>query len=313
MQRFFAIVFLSLTFFCLQGIAQTQTITVTSIPDIQYLKKKLKQKKFTPRFINAVLKNYEPDSFPSVMRLNMLGFLNPPQHSVLVTEEGVLKSEEFIEKNKKAFLRVERRDHVPSTVIAALLWVETKHGRLTGKYHVLSAFAHMVQTTRQDVLKELTSLAIESERSKNRPTKHLAKMLRERAKRKSDWALDQLKALEQLHKKDKKMAEELLGSFAGAFGIPQFIPSSYWTYAKSLKIGKVADLYNPDDAISSVGNYLKKEGWSSKRKKRQMKALMHYNNSQDYAESILELSEKIIQSQQQASEDTTQTTSSLPH
>jgi len=303
MKRILGTVFLSIALFCCQGMAQTPAITVTSAADAQYLKKVLKQKKFSPRFINAVLKNYEPDSFPSVMRLNMLGFLNPPQHSVLVTEEGVLKSEEFIEKNQKAFLRVEKRDHVPASVIAALLWVETKHGRLTGKYHVLSAFGHMVQTTRQDVLKELTSLAIESEKSKNRPTKHLKKMMRERAKRKSEWALEQLKSLEKLHKKDKKMAEELLGSFAGAFGIPQFIPSSYWTYAKPLKNGKVADLYNPEDAISSVGNYLKKEGWNSKRKKRQMKALMHYNNSQDYAESILDLSEKIVSSQQTASSD----------
>lgn len=301
--RFFWIIFLSITLFCLQGMTQTQAITVTSTADAQYLKKILKQKKFTPRFINAVIKNYEPESFPSVMRLNMLGFLNPPLHSVLVTDEGVLKSEEFIEKNKKAFLSVERRDHVPASVIAALLWIETKHGRLTGKYHVLSAFGHMVQTTRKDVIKELTSLAIESEKSKNRPTKHLAKLLRKRAQYKSDWALEQLKALEKLHKKDKKMAEELLGSFAGAFGIPQFIPTSYWTYAKPLKTGKVADLYNPDDAISSVGNYLKKEGWNTKRKTRQMKALMHYNNSQDYAESILALSEKITASQQQASGD----------
>jgi len=305
MKRFLQLALFFLTLFCLQGIAQAQTITVTSTPDIQYLKKKLKQKKLTPRFINAILKNYDPDSFGSVMRLNMLGFLNPPQHSVLVTDEGVQKSQEFIEKNKKAFLRTERRDHVPSAVIAALLWVETKHGKLTGRFHVLSAFAHMVQTTRPEVIKELTKLAIESEKSKERPTKHLAKTMSQRAKRKADWALDQLKALEQLYKKDKKMAEELQGSFAGAFGIAQFIPSSYWTYAKPLKIGKVADLYNPDDAISSVGNYLKKEGWNSRKRKRQMKALMHYNNSQDYAESILDLSEKIVQTKA-ASSDSTQ-------
>ncbi len=303
MTRFFWLLFLSLTLLGLQGMTQTQAITVTSSADIQYLKKILKQKKFTPRFINAVVKNYEPESFASVIRLNMLGFLNPPQHSVLVTDEGVVKSQEFIENNKKAFLKVERRDHVPSSVIAALLWVETKQGKLTGKYHVLSAFGHMIQATRKDVLKELIFLAIESEKSKNRPTQNLAKLMRERAKRKSNWALDQLKSLERLYKKDKKMTEELLGSFAGAFGIPQFIPSSYWTYAKALKPGKVADLYNPDDAISSVGHYLKKEGWSTKRKKRQMKALMHYNNSQDYAESILELSEKIISDQKPASGD----------
>lgn len=294
-------IFLSGILFFL-GTAHAQN--VTSKPDVKYLKKKLREKKFSPRFINAVLKTYDQDSFASVMRLNMLGFLNPPQHSVLVTEEGTLKSTEFIEKNRKAFLRVERRDKVPAEVIAALLWVETKHGKLTGRYHVLSVFAHLIQTSRREVTQELTALALEGEKIKPKPTKNLWKMMRERAQRKSDWALDQLKALEQLYKKDKKMAEELQGSFAGAFGIPQFIPSSYWTYAKPLKKGHVADLYNPDDAISSVSNYLRKEGWNSKKKKRQMKALMHYNNSQDYAESILDLSQKILQSQ--SSEKSTQ-------
>lgn len=300
------ILLLTFSILCTQSLAQTSTIQITSTANVQYLKKILKQKKFSQRFINAVVKNYEPDSFSSVIRLNMLGFLNPPQHSVLVTDEGISKSKEFIESYSKAFQKVERRDHVPATVIAALLWVETKHGKLTGKYHVLSAFGHLIQTTRKDVLKELTTLAIETEKSKNRPTKQLAKTMRDRAKRKSDWAIDQLKALEKLHKKDKQMAEELLGSFAGAFGIPQFIPSSYWTYAKPIKLGRVADLYNPEDAISSVGNYLKKEGWNSRRKKRQMKALMHYNNSQDYAESILDLSEKIKIAQTPASSDDTQ-------
>lgn len=301
MKRAALFAFFSLILFCLPGISQTQTITVTSTPDVAYLKKKLKEKKFSKRFIDSILSTYEPDSFASAVRLNMLGFLNPPQHRVLVTDEGLQKAEEFIDKNKKAFSRVERRDHVPATVIASLLWIETKHGQITGRFHVLSAFAHLVQVTRPDVVKELTDLAIEVEKSKDRPTDKLAKMMRNRTKRKANWAMDQLKALEKLYKKDKKMAEELKGSFAGAFGIPQFIPSSYWTYAKPLKMGKVADLYNPDDAISSVGNYLKKEGWHPKIRKRQLKSLMHYNNSQDYAEAILELSDKIIQSRESAS------------
>lgn len=295
---------LFLIFFSQQVFAQT--VTITSAPDVKYLKTKLRQEKFSPRFINALLKNYDETSFAPALRLNMLGFLNPPQHGVLVTDEGLAKSLEFIEANKKAFLRVERRDKVPASVIAALLWIETKHGRITGRYHVLSAFGHLIQATRTDVRNEVTKLAIEIESTKPEPRKNLWKSMRERSKRKSKWAIDQLKALEKLHKKDKKMVEELQGSFAGAFGMAQFIPSSYWIYAKPIKAGTVADLYNPEDAISSVGNYLKKEGWNSKKRSRQMKALMHYNNSQDYAESILDLSEKITQAQQ--STPSTQTT-----
>lgn len=269
---------------------------LTAQPDLVFLKKKLKQKKFSPAFTKAILKNYDAESFSPTLKLNMLGFLNPPQHSVLVTDEGVFKSEEFIQKNKKIFTRVEKRDHVAPSVIASLLWVETKHGKLTGRYHVTSVFLHLIQVTRTDVIKNLTSIAIETEKEKTKPMKGLKKLMLQRSKRKAEWAFDQLKALEKLYKKDKKMVQDLEGSFAGAFGIPQFIPTSYFTYARPLVASHVADLYTAEDAISSVSNYLRKTGWNSKKQAKKMKALMHYNNSQDYAESILELSKRIISS-----------------
>ncbi len=263
-------------------------------PDVDFVQKKLKQKKMNPRFIKDILKIYESDSFSSVVKLNMLSFLNPPQHSVLVTEEGIYKSEEFIRQNKNVFSTIEKRDHVPASVIAALLWVETKHGKLTGHYNVISVFLHLIQTRRTKVLDELIQVATENEKLKAKPQKYLKKIITLKSKKKSDWAFEQLAALEKLYNKDRKFALNLEGSFAGAFGIPQFIPTSYFTYARPFKKALVSDLYKPEDAISSVGFYLKKEGWNSKKKSKKMKALMHYNNSEDYASSILDLSNRIV-------------------
>ncbi len=56
----------------------------------------------------------------------------------------------------------------------------------------------------------------------------------------------------------------LKGSYAGALGIPQFMPSSYRNYAVNLDGTKRADLLNNHaDAISSIGNYLKRNGWQA--------------------------------------------------
>jgi len=56
----------------------------------------------------------------------------------------------------------------------------------------------------------------------------------------------------------------LKGSYAGALGIPQFMPSSYRNYAINLNGTKEADLLNNHaDAISSIGNYLKRNGWQA--------------------------------------------------
>jgi membrane-bound lytic murein transglycosylase B len=291
LQRLF--IFLPLICFSLAH-AQLSSVTVTVSPDVKYLKAKMKKNKFSPKFINAVLKDYDTESFGQTIKMNMLTFLNPPSHAVLVTDEGINKSVEFIEANRKAFRKVEKRDKVPASVIAALLWVETKQGKITGHYHVTSVFAHLLQVNRKEVTDQLGNLAIDLEKNKIEKTSDVKKVIRARAKRKAEWAVEQMKALEKLYNKDHKMVKELLGSYAGAFGMTQFIPSSYWTYARALKDGKVADLYNPEDAISSVGNYLKKEGWNSKRQSRKMRALMHYNNSQDYAESILDLGQKIV-------------------
>jgi membrane-bound lytic murein transglycosylase B len=55
---------------------------------------------------------------------------------------------------------------------------------------------------------------------------------------------------------------ELKGSYAGAMGYGQFIPTSYRAYAVDFDGDEVADIWNnPEDAIGSVGNYLKENGW----------------------------------------------------
>jgi membrane-bound lytic murein transglycosylase B len=288
----YLILFCSLIF--LQGF--TAWAQEEATPDIQYIKKILTQKKFSKSFIRDMTLIYEEETFAKVVRLNMLGFLNPTKHATLVSEEGVVKTQDFIRQYRSVFRATEEKYHVPASIIGSLLWVETKHGNLTGRYHVASSYLHLLQAPRKPVLDYLIKTAVKSESAKPAPMKNLKKILTERSKRKAKWALEQLKALEKMYKRKKNLVIELNGSFAGAFGIPQFIPSSYHTYAKAYKTGAVPDLYKPEDAISSVAFYLKKTGWGSKNKQK-MKALMHYNNSQDYAESILELGQKVISAQ----------------
>lgn len=258
--------------------------------DWTYVESKLKKAGLSRAYIRALQKNYESKHFATVLKLNLLLFLvTSNYHGVQVTEEGVKNVQTFLEKNEKVFTKVEREYGVPRRVIASLLWIETRHGENQGSFHVASAYLHLLQAERKPVLTYLQNKAIDFN---DKVTAKQRKEIKKRTKTKAEWALKELKALEQLYKKNSKLAISLRGSFSGAFGLPQFLPSSYQHWARSNQKGGVADLYKPSDAICSVGNYLKQHGWKWKKEKTHIKALMKYNNSRDYAEAILKLAER---------------------
>jgi membrane-bound lytic murein transglycosylase B len=86
---------------------------------------------------------------------------------------------------------------------------------------------------------------------------------------------------------------EVYGSTAGALGMPQFIPSSYKAYA--LNKNSFKDWrYDPEGAILSIGNYLSAHGWKRGLSiPQQKKLLWHYNRSDPYGETIVQVAQKI--------------------
>lgn len=255
-----------------------------------YVEKKLKKSGFDKKFIRDLKKNYEPKHFDTVVKLNLLLFLvTSNYHGVQVTEEGVKNVREFLAKNEKVFAQAEKDHGVSRNVIASLLWIETRHGQNQGSFHVASSYAHLLQADRADVLVHLQAKATDYNA---KVTKKQRQEIKKRTKTKGEWALKELRAVEKIYKRDGKLAMNLRGSFSGAFGMPQFLPSSYNEYARASQKKKVPDLYKSSDAIYSVGHYLKKHGWKSTKNKTHLKALMKYNNSRDYAEAILKLADR---------------------
>ncbi len=258
--------------------------------DWSYVEKKLSKAGFDRGFIKKLKKNYESKHFDTVVKLNLLLFLvKANYHTVQVTHEGEKNVISFLAKNEKSFTQAEKNFGVSRNIIASLLWIETRHGQNQGMFHVASAYAHLLQSERPEVKAFLQKKA--TDYSKNVTKKQRAEIVK-RTKVKADWALKELRSLQAIYKRNATLALKLRGSFSGAFGLPQFLPSSYEMYAKSCKPGKVPDLYMAADAICSVGSYLKKHGWRAAKNKTHLAALMKYNNSRDYAEAILTLADK---------------------
>lgn len=278
---------IALAIFCLP--APVFAANFASVPtDWSYVQKKLKREKFDPKFIKAMRKTYDPGEFTSILELNCLLFLRKSDyHGPQVSHQATEDVRAFLREHDRDLRAAERRYGVAPAVVAGLLWMESRFGTNLGRFHVPSVFLDLIQADRPQVIAHLKLEA--APRFAPRLTKKVAGDVTAKAKAKSKWAMSELKAVEKIYKRDRKLVSGLKGSFAGAFGLPQFIPSSYVHYARAARAGKTPDLARADDAIHSVAHYLKASGWKRHRESTHERALMKYNNSRDYARAILKI------------------------
>ncbi len=134
----------------------------------------------------------------------------------------------FWQKNQALLQEVSKQYQVEPQLIVAIIGVETRYGRFMGRFRVLDA---------------LTTLGFDYER-------------------RSKFFTSQLEHFFLMVREQNQNYTELLGSYAGAMGYGQFIPSSFRRYARDYDKDGVADIWgNEVDAIASVANYFKAFGW----------------------------------------------------
>ncbi len=147
---------------------------------------------------------------------------------IFVTPTRIDGGVAFWNENKVTLQRASAEFGVPEPIITAIIGVETRYGKHTGKYPVLDS---------------LSTLAF----AYPPRSKFFGKELEQYLLMTREENIDPLAQL---------------GSYAGAMGIPQFISSSFRSYAVDFDGDGRRDLwYSTDDAIGSVGNYFAKHGW----------------------------------------------------
>ena len=144
----------------------------------------------------------------------------------------------FWRNNQATLQRAYEQFGVPPEVIVGILGVETIYGRFMGNFRVLDA---------------LTTLAFDYPNTPNRADRE--QTFRKNLEDYLVWTRD-----------SQIDPTSVLGSYTGAIGIPQFLPSSIVQYAISYDGNKQIDLRTSQaDAIGSVANYLKQNGWENGR------------------------------------------------
>jgi membrane-bound lytic murein transglycosylase B len=266
--------------------AATEPSTPTLSP-VAHAVEKLRASGASEEWIAFLKKNHAPEDRDRIVELNVLGFLGKADYSSHRSKRALRKCKAFLRKYRVELARAEARHGVPREVIAALLWVETKHGTHIGKHSIADVYFSLLQADHPDVIK--ATFAALSQRAPAGESEYHAKIL-ERSSAKAAWALAELASLEKIRRLRPNHSAIIKGSYAGAFGIPQFIPSSYLRWATKMGKGKrLADLFKMGDAIQSVAFYLKSNGWKTSDAEARRKALYHYNRADAYGEVILKI------------------------
>ncbi len=143
-------------------------------------------------------------------------------------DERALLGAAFWQEHAETLARAQAEYGVPAAVIVAVIGVETKYGTITGSFRAIDA---------------LTTLALDYPR-------------------RSEFFTNELRELLLLALEENREASSFTGSYAGAMGIAQFMPSSYRAYAVDFDGDGDRDiLTDPVDAIGSVAAYLARHGW----------------------------------------------------
>jgi len=141
----------------------------------------------------------------------------------------------FWKDNRETLARAEKETGVPAEIVVGIIGVETIYGQQTGTFRVMDS---------------LTTLAFDF------PASH------PRAKERSEFFKAELEQYLSLAHRNKIDPFSLKGSFAGAMGMPQFMPSSWVKYGVDFDGDGKIDLFNsPADIIGSVANYFKAFNW----------------------------------------------------
>jgi membrane-bound lytic murein transglycosylase B len=256
-----------------------------------YVNKQLQLAGLSDAFIKSLSKNYETKDFEEVVRLNVLLFLKKSDyHGAQITDQAASEVSEFASAHKDRLKKAEIQFGVSGSVVASLLWLESRYGKNAGHFHVPSVYLDLVQAPRPEVQSYL--LTQTGRYTASITNEQHAKILN-RTHDKAKFAIGELLALQKAFAWKWDLSDDFRGSFSGAFGMPQFLPSSYIHFARAVDPKNQPHLDQADDAIMSVAYFLRMHGWKPKVKAAQLQALLSYNNSLDYANAILTLAAKI--------------------
>lgn len=246
-----------------------------------------KKENFSKKQIQGIFNNsgvdFDIKGISSYFR-HQEGKLNYDQ---FLSDKSIRTARNYIWNHYSDLLKAEIDYGVDMDVITAIMLVETRFGAYVGNRPVINILSTMA--------------ALENQKVRNAFWKKIPKENRitkdeyeKKAAKKANWAYKELKAFIKYVLKEKLDPHSINGSYAGAMGLCQFMPSNIITLAKDgNKDGRI-NLFHHEDAIVSIANYLKRYGWKPGINREEAgKVVYHYNHSKYYVNTVLNITDKL--------------------
>jgi membrane-bound lytic murein transglycosylase B len=209
----------------------------------------------------------------------------------ILTRRSVHLAWECREENAKTLEAAEQAHGVPANLIVAILHVETRCGRNTGSSLVLPGLARLAMAN------EPANLAANLAQHANGDgvvDEDLAAQVRARAKALENTFYPEVLATFQVAQTLGLRPLEMTGSPSGAFGAPQFLPTSYQRYGEDGNGDGRVDLFEIDDAAASTARFLQAHGWRAGLTRAEQRAVIwSYNRSDAYIDAVLALAARL--------------------
>ncbi|WP_166404983.1 lytic murein transglycosylase [Desulfonema ishimotonii] len=199
----------------------------------------------------------------------------------------IRRAKQYMADHKTALTDAEKGYGVSRHVITAIMLVETRLGTYVGNRKVISTLSTMAALEDKAVKTRLWK-QLEGET-------HLSySAFNTRAGKKSGWAYRELKAFLKYAAREKVNPVNVTGSYAGAMGYCQFMPSNALTLARDGNRDGRIDLFSHADAIMSIANYLNHYGWyAGIGEKEAFQVVYHYNHSKYYVRTVLKIVKRL--------------------
>jgi membrane-bound lytic murein transglycosylase B len=192
----------------------------------------------------------------------------------------------YYTENRAILQKIRKKYCIPEEIVVSILMVETNLGRNMGGRRAFNVLASMARCTNLDLVRDHLKgdLAFPNDEA----------YAERRCREKADWAYHELKSLIRYAAINNTDPLSIPGSIYGAIGFCQFMPSNVFLYGVDGDENGHIDLFYPDDALYSVGNYLRQNGWKCRMDRvSRHKVILTYNRSQIYANTVLAVADRL--------------------